>query len=120
MKNSRMVEWLTIIGLLVLIIIRIAVGASAQTMQWISMVNFAGLILAVVNLYGQVYKECNKEIRGGFFLVFVVLVVALLLMLTNVWKPSSMINDIVLLITLLISLTSRLYCSILVTKKKGG
>lgn len=119
MGNSRMVECLTVIALFALIVIRVVVGSSDQTAQWISLVNFSGLFIAVLSLYGQVFRECSREVRGGFFLVLVVLIVGLILILTNVWKPILMINDVVLLITLLTSLPSRLYCSILITKKGG-
>lgn len=102
-----------IVVLLILIGIRIAdCGNSA----WISFVNFLGLPMALYGLLKQLHNS-TKFCRGIVSLILIALIGFSVFLLTGVIVLTSQINDIILLVTLLITLPSNYY-SFLLRKKQ--
>ena len=101
-----------VIALSTLIVVRLILPAGSYS--WINTINFTGLIIAIGSLF---FDMCNKymqnknfcSIVGWFVIFFVMLVVIDVLILTNIFNPSSKANDSIMLLTLLISLPSQLY-----------
>ena len=101
-----------IVLLSTLMVVRLAI--SSEENMWISLLNFAGLIVAVASLYNDIYYTyaTHKKIvvvTGMFVTILIVLVIMSALILANAIIPSVKWNDMVLLITLLVSLPSRFY-----------
>lgn len=113
LNNTRIYNELIIVALLSLIIIRIIIGESTEALQWISLVNYSGIPLSVFNLYVLTRRRISALKRGVFVIAIGLTISAGMLILTGIWKPTNLINDIILLVTLLISLPSHFYSSIL-------
>ena len=103
------------VSLLTLILARIFV--SEENCLWINAINFAGIIMAFISLYVDVFNACKKMPKINFFTgicacVLVVLIIIEVLVVLNIIRFSTLCNDLISLIVLLISLPSKLYISI--------
>lgn len=109
MKNN-IINLIIIVALLTLFVIRFFVEASAQASIWIPFINFLGIPIAVFGLYNRVRFRCGDVTRGIFVIIFCIVTILAVLILTNHLTLSPKSNDLILLVTLLISLPSDLYC----------
>lgn len=120
MKKTKMIELMTIVVLVTLIVTRIILetlsDGTQSTEQWIAVVNYIGLPIAVYSLYMQVAGKCSAFVKGLGVIVCCLLIIPGVLIFTEVLTLNSLWNDLIMLVTLLISLPTRLYCSLL-TKK---
>ena len=112
MKNN-IIHIIIIVALLTLCVIRFFVEDSAQTSTWIPFVNYLGIPIAAFGLYNRVRFRCGNFTRGIFVIIFCILTILAVLILTNLLVLSAMVSDLILLVTLLISLPSDLYCKLL-------
>ena len=113
---KRLSSWGIVVAILVLIFARST--ATEESVNWINTVNYLGLLVAVVALFADAYAEycdCKKAcvLIGIFVLLLVPFVVGGVLIFTNIFKPTTKVNDIIMLVTLLISLPARFYVEIL-------
>ena len=111
-EKQRIIDFCEIVVIFVFVIIRIM--SSYDGSVWINCLNFAGVILALYSLYADVYGEYSKYekiniITGVFYVILVPLLVIAALIVAEILVPNTKCNDIILLVTLLISLPSRLY-----------
>lgn len=122
MKKTKMIELMTIVVLMTLIVTRICLeilsDGTQSTEHWISVVNYMGIPIAVYSLYMQVAGNCNAFTKGLGAIVCCLLIIPGVLIFTQVLTLNSLWNDLILLVTLLISLPTRLYCSLLTKKAK--
>lgn len=108
---------LIITALIALGIVRVVFGASEQTAIWIPFINFLGIPIAVYGVFTRVSQRCTDITRGFFVFLFMVLTVIAVLILTGVIILDALANDLILLVTLLITLPTDFYCIILSKKK---
>ena len=100
------------IVLFLLIIIRIC--QPEKNHEWINSINFAGLIIACLTLYFDIFQESHKLKKislfvGIFICILSVLIISEVLLVLDIIKLSPVANDTITLITLLISLPSQLH-----------
>lgn len=113
-RNTRTVAIITV--LIVLIIVRLLTTDTGGT-KWIELINIAGLLIAIFALLNDVYLECKEYektplvIGTIFFMLIIVCIIGTLgtLIFTRTITPSQRANDIIMLITLLVSLPSHFY-----------
>lgn len=84
---------------------------SNERSTWIEIINLAGLFLAVLNLYSMCYLKTDKFkiVTGIFALILLLMAIGGVLMVADVWKLDARQNDLLTILTLLISLPSDLY-----------
>lgn len=104
------------VSLLALIIARLILPEGSYS--WINTINYAGLVIAIVSLFFSMCNEYRQKKRfysiAGFSMLFIfVLIFIGVLILTNIIVPNSKVNDLIMLLTLLISLPSRLYVELM-------
>lgn len=102
--------------LLVLVCIRFFI--SDENCNWISAINFSGILMAWANIHIDLYTELNNCEKIHFFTgisysIIAILVVITILVLFGIISFSIRTNDIITLITLLISLPCELHKKIL-------
>lgn len=120
--KQKILEIVEIVLLLTLIGARIAINSDEN--NWISLLNYIGLLIAYVSLYLDISAECarNKkfDVFTGWFVVLLgILVFIGALILSEIIVLNTKMNDIILLVTLLVSLPTRLYKSIIVELTKN-
>lgn len=114
--KEKILEVIEIALLLTLIVVRLFISSDENV--WISVLNYFGLILAFSSLYLEVrtncltYKKFNF-VTGIFVIGFIILSIFAGLILAEVITLSSRASDIIMLVTLLITLPMRLYKSII-------
>ena len=101
--------------LLTLIIVRVFVAG--ESCLWINAINFAGVIMACITLYIDTYNECKKLEKINLFTgicvcIFGVLIIMEVLVILNIIRFSTLVNDVITLLALLISLPSKLYTKV--------
>lgn len=101
-----------IVALLTLCVVRAFIDDLPQTSIWISFINFAGIPIATYGLYVRIHSYCNNAVKGIFVIIFCIMAIIGALILTNVAILSTKANDIILLVTLLISLPADFYCKL--------
>lgn len=111
--NRRISSIVIIIAIFTMCFVRVAFDSSPQQAIWIPLVNFLGIPIAVCGIYSQISSRCSRVIKGIFVILFGLLTIIAVLILTGAIVLSALINDLILLITLLITLPSELYCQIL-------
>ena len=111
--NRKISSIITIVAIITLCVVRIFFDASPQQSIWIPFINFLGIPIATISVFSQVFSKCSNMVKGIFLIGFIILTVIAILILTGVLILSPMINDLILLITLLITLPSDLYCNFL-------
>lgn len=108
---------LIITALIALGFVRVVFGTSEQTAIWIPFINFLGVPIALYGVFSRINKHCTDVVRGVFIFFFMILIVIAVLILTGVIILSALANDLILLLTLLISLPTDYYC-IVFSKKE--
>ena len=109
---------LIIVVLLTLIIIRIVLHD--KECSWINAINFAGIIIAYASLFIEIYSENKTLEKRKFFvgisvLLLIALAVVEVFVILNMIKISTLGNDLITLITLLISLPVKFQKKIIVS-----
>ena len=112
--KKRIISYLILFLLFILIIIRLFTPDSQY--KWISIINCIGLLSAYImlgiKLLNKIHNVDNKRfILGVFVLILSFLLLLLGLVLTDVLLLSTKANDVMLLITLLLSLPTDVYLS---------
>lgn len=110
--KSQLMEIAEIALLVTLIVIRVLISSDENT--WISLLNYLGLIIAVVSLYLEIHEEYSSYrkldlVTGVFAVLLIILVVLAGLILTEIIVLNTKCNDIILLLTLLVALPARFY-----------
>lgn len=110
-RNTRTVAIITV--LIVLIIVRLLTTDTGGT-KWIELINIAGLLIAIFALLNDVYLECKGYektplVIGTIFFMLIIACIIGTLIFTRTITPSQRANDIIMLITLLVSLPSHFY-----------
>lgn len=104
--------------ILVLIICRIFL--KDENLIWIGFISCLGVIVALVDLYNAVHNICIKNnnnksytVIGSFVVAMIFGIVLLALSFTGIIVINNKWNDILSLITLLITLPQDFYCDII-------
>lgn len=114
--NRKILELIEIAVISTLILTRFFIASDENT--WISLLNYMGLVIAVVSLYTDIRRQCFKYkkidlITGIFVIVIIVIAVIAGLIFAEIIILNTKYNDIISLFTLLITLPVRLYISII-------
>lgn len=107
--KQKMAKFAIAIFLVAVFIIRLLIPDTQSV--WIEIINYAGVCVALIDLYLKCYTKTDKfkVITGIAVLVLVALGVGAALMLTNILQLNSRQNDILTIFALLLSLPSDLY-----------
>lgn len=102
-----------IVILITFILIRVFIN---HIDKWIAIINYLGLIIVFANLYFEICqvnesKDKLNIIHGFALLSFIVFTVVFIFLMCDLIKLSSLLNDLILLFTLLISLPEKIYIS---------
>lgn len=103
-----------IVSLLTLICVRLFIDTTPSVIQFI---NFLALPVAFFNLINELH-HAPKSVKGTICILFLALIVFSILILSNIVSVSDKTNDIILLITLFISLPAKFYGSLFHHKKQ--
>ena len=111
MKDKCAVSFFVAVAVAVLIVARLF---AAEDAPWIGLINYAGLAFAVYSLADTVVSEYRGHekvapIRGLFILSAIPLIVVAVLIFTGGITLDTRANDLILLITLLVSLPTKFY-----------
>lgn len=113
MKTKDLIwSFLEFVVILALIVVRICIGS--ETQGWINIVNYSGLLVALWALFIRLRSIFSGKKQADFItgLFVIMLCIAFLLgvlFFTETIPFSTKTNDIILLLTLLISLPMQLY-----------
>ena len=112
--KNRILEIIVFFVLLTLIFVRFVISEDNNT--WISLLNYLGLFIAVGSLFLTLCDEFSSRekfsvIAGGFLIVLIILAIIAGLIFAGIIELNTKWNDIILLLTLLASLPTRLYIS---------
>lgn len=104
--------YIVIVVLATLIVVRWILPEESHA--WIDFINYAGLVIAVLSLFFDLYhayQDCRKIYRViGFFTIFLAaLSIVGVLIFTDILVLDAKGNDIIMLVTLLVSLPAQLY-----------
>lgn len=91
---------------------------STDATNWINAVNFGGVITAFLSLYFNIFDECKEYkkidmLTGISVIIFCALIIVEILIVLEIISVSTMWNDVITLLALLVSLPSKLYKRIL-------
>lgn len=108
-----------VVGVAVLTLILVRIIVSQEGCLWINAINFAGVIMACISLYTDIFNECKNLRKINLFTgicvcILIVLIIIEILVALNIIKFSVLWNDLITLFVLLISLPSKLYTQIFV------
>lgn len=111
MKDKCAASLFVAVAVTVLIVVRLF---AAEDAPWIGLINYTGLAFAVYTLADTVVSEYRGQdkvalIRGLFILLAIPLIVVAALIFTGSITLDARANDLILLITLLVSLPTRFY-----------
>lgn len=114
MKDKQLDKWAVFVFLLIVLIIRLLM--KDEQSKGIQIIGLLGVIIALADLYGNLYKVNHEKdkfrIISGLAVVIVFLFMIILAgMFWNFIVLGSKGNDILTILALLISLPSDLYCS---------
>lgn len=115
-EKTKILQIIEVVILFILIVVRLVI--TSEENAWISLLNYIGLILAVVSLYSDIRAACSHYrkfdfVTGVFVLCLLVLGVIAGLIFAEIIIVKTKGNDIILLLTLLTTLPMRLYESII-------
>ena len=114
MEDKQIGKWSIFVFLLVLLVTRLFLDSKQS--EWIQLISFLGVIIALTDLYGNVYRENYTKdkfriisglamvLATGLMLVFAGMIMKLIVL-------GSKGNDILTILALLISLPNDLYCN---------
>lgn len=105
------------------IIVRLFLSDDNNT--WINVINFIGIIMAWLNLHFDIYNEYHGYKKFNFFtgisaIVVIIMSVIAVLIFFNIILVTSKFDDIITLLTLLISLPSEFYKKLIGTSIEKG
>ena len=103
-----------IVSLMTLCVVRFFINDLSQTSIWVSFINYAGIPIATYGVYSRIHSYCSNIVKGVFVIIFCIMAIIGALVLANIIIPSTKANDIILLVTLLISLPADFYCKLFV------
>lgn len=111
MKDKCAASLFVAVAVVALIVVRLF---AAEDAPWIGLINYAGLAFAVYTLADTVVSEYRGQdkvatVRGFFILSAIPLIVVAALIFTGSITLDARANDLILLITLLVSLPTRFY-----------
>lgn len=115
-KSKKLIRDIVVAAVLITLIFA-RVILSEENCLWINAINFAGIIMACVSLYVDIFNECRKLEKINLFTgvcvcILAILVVVEVLVFLNIIKFSTRWNDVITLLVLLISLPSKLYTKV--------
>lgn len=113
MKDKKIGEWCIFVCLLLLLISRVFLNDEHS--RWIQFIGFAGVIIALADLYRIMYEQNHKKdkfkvITGLAIVVATLLTIMVVGMLLDFVVLDSKGNDVLTILALLISLPNNLYC----------
>jgi membrane-associated HD superfamily phosphohydrolase len=113
MKDKKIGKWCVFVVLFLLLIGRIVV--SDEQSKWIQGIGFIGVVVALVDLYANTYKQNHQKDKFKVIIGLAVIIATLLMiiavgMIMNIIVLQSRGNDVLTILSLLISLPSELYC----------
>lgn len=113
MKDKKIGKWCVFVILFLFLIGRFFIPD--EQCKWIQGLGFAGVVVALVDLYASAYKQNSKQdkfqvIIGLAIIIATILVIIAFGMITNFIVLQSRGNDILTILSLLISLPNELYC----------
>ena len=105
-----------IVAIITLLFCRLFTNAINQTA--IQTINFLGLIISIVTLYMELYVQYKDKTKfisfTGLFVILVIVLIAILILLAfSIVILNDRANDFISFLTLLISLPSRFYITII-------
>ena len=116
MMKQKILGICEVVLLVTLIVARLLI--SSEQNQWISLLNYCGFVIAFIALFLDIYNDFSTRrgfntITGVFILTLVVLIAFAALILSGVIIISTKCSDVILLGTLLITLPTRFYKSLI-------
>lgn len=107
-----------VIMVFLLVFVFVRMFDNEESVPLVNAINFAGIMMAVISLMFEVYTECKDDEKIKFFIgLSIVIIIALLvvttLILLSIISPSNKANDIITLVTLLISLPYKFHKKII-------
>lgn len=113
MKDKKIGKWCVFVVLLALLIGRLFM--SDEQSKWIQGIGFIGVIVALVDLYANAYKQNRKKDKFKIIIGLAVVVATILMviaagMIMDIIVLKSRGNDVLTILSLMISLPSELYC----------
>lgn len=111
-KKTNMFDIIIFFSIVTLIIVRLFMPLENNT--WIDAINFSGIIMAFSSLHNNILREFSgyektSIVLGIFVCVIVVLSIIEMLIIVGLLVFTPAVNDIITLITLLISLPTKMY-----------
>lgn len=113
MEDKKIGKWCIFVVLFLLLVARIVIPDEQS--KWIQGIGFIGVVVALVDLYSNAYKQNHqkdkfKVIMGLAIIVATLLMIIAVGMIMNKIVLRSRGNDVLTILSLLISLPSELYC----------
>lgn len=117
--KTKYLIWEILEAVVIIALIAIRIFSNSEQHQWINLVNYLGLIIAVWTLFYKLAdifqgKPQANFITGLFFMVLAIGLIIGVLIFTGVFIPSIKCNDVFLLLTLLFSLPTQLFETMLI------
>ena len=112
--KTRNIIWAVIEFFVILMLLLIRVFVTAENWGWVSLVNYFGFLVALGSLFIRFYEVFRNKrqvnfVIGASIVVFLVAIGIGVLFLTEILKVTTKTNDIVLLLTLIVTLPVQLY-----------
>lgn len=122
MKDKYIGQWCVFILLSLLLVGRFFLNDEHS--RWVQYIGYMGVIIALADLYGNVYRKNHKEdkfrvIMGLAVVVAVVLMGIVVAMILDFIVLGNKENDLLTILALLISLPNDLYCKWISKYVKG-
>jgi len=119
--KERIIDVVVITLIITLIVVRIFAPSDGGI--WISFFNYISLVIAYVSVYLEIHSKSStyekfNVITGVFVIVLIGLVIFAGLIISEVIKLNAKTNDIILLITLLVTLPTRFYTTLILKAVK--
>lgn len=113
MEDKKIGKWCIFVVLFLLLVGRNVIPDEQS--KWIQGIGFIGVVVALVDLYSNTYKQNHqkdkfKVITGLAIIVATLLMIIAVGMVMNKIVLRSRGNDVLTILSLLISLPSELYC----------
>lgn len=114
MRDKKISDWCIFVCLFLLLVFRLFLNDEHS--KWIQIIGFAGVVIALADLYRTVYEQNHKKdkfkvIIGLTIIISTFLVIIFVVMFLGFIVLDSKGNDILTILALLISLPNNLYCS---------
>lgn len=114
MKDKNMIQWYTFLCLAIIFFVRLFLNDEQS--KWVQIISFLGVVIAIANLYNDIYTQNNGKdkfiiIKGAVVIISVGLIAILIGLFANLIVLDNKGNDILTILSLLISLPNDLYCN---------